>query len=273
MKHSSRARIVNILVKEWRGTFSTLSTSLMVTLLPLLIVAQVLVIIYLVVYLVPADALVSSILGNGLSRLHASMPELVVLSTSDQIQVYFLLQLPIYLLLIPMMVSNVLCTFSIVEEKQTRTLEPLLATPVRTWELLLAKALAGTIPAMGMALVSAGFALLGVVIMGSGSLLVFLLTPYWLVSLLLVTPLVTFLSFLLGIIGSSRATDPRSAQVWVLPMVLPLLAWVAVQVLGYIPLTMSALLVAALILAAAVGFLLWAAVLLFRRESILVHWR
>jgi hypothetical protein len=109
--------------------------------------------------------------------------------------------------------------------------------------------------------------------MGSGSLLVFLLTPYWLVSLLLVTPLVTFLSFLLGIIGSSRATDPRSAQVWVLPMVLPLLAWVAVQVLGYIPLTMSALLVAALILAAAVGFLLWAAVLLFRRESILVHWR
>ena len=132
-----------------------------------------------------------------------------------------------------MMVSNILCMFSIVEEKQTRTLEPLLATPVRTWKLLLTKVLAGTIPAMGMALVSAGFALLGVVIIGSGSLLVFLLTPYWLVSLLLVTPLVTFLSFLLGIIGSSRATDPRSAQVWALPMVLPLLAWVAVQVLGY----------------------------------------
>jgi len=132
-----------------------------------------------------------------------------------------------------MMVSNILCTFSIVEEKQTRTLEPLLATPVRTWKLLLTKVLAGTIPAMGMALVSAGFALLGVVIIGSGSLLVFLLTPYWLVSLLLITPLVTFLSFLPGIISSSRATDLRNAQVWTLPMVLPLLAWVAVQVLGY----------------------------------------
>jgi ABC-2 type transport system permease protein len=256
MKYSSRARIVNIMMKEWRGTFSTASTSLMVTLLPLVIVAQVLVIIYLVVHFVPADAIASSILGNGLSQLQESMPTLGTLFAKDQVQVYFLLQLPIYLLLIPMMVSNILCTFSIVEEKQTRTLEPLLATPVRTWELLLAKALAGSLPAFIMAWVSAGFVLLGVAIMGSGSLLVFLLTPYWLVSLLLVTPLVTLLSFLLGIIGSSRATDPRSAQVWALPMVLPLLGWVAVQVLGYIPLTMSALLVAALIIAAAVILLL-----------------
>jgi ABC-2 type transport system permease protein len=266
-------RIVNVLRKEWKGIFSTSSTASMVTLLPLLILAQVLLVIYLVVRFIPVEALSSSILQSGLLRLRASFPGLALLPLREQFLVYFLLQLPVYLLLVPMMVSNVLCTFSVVEEKQTRTLEPLLATPVRTWELLLAKALAGSLPAVVMSWVIAGLGFTGIILIGAGHLCHFLLTPYWLVSLLLVTPLVTSLSFLFGIIGSSRANDPRSAQGWALPMVLPVLVWVAIQVMGYIPLTVEALLVASAILLAACVLILKAAVALFQRESILIRWR
>lgn len=48
------------------------------------------------------------------------------------------------------MIAKNIATFSIVEEKQTKTLEPLLATPVQTWELLIGKALSGAIPAVIM---------------------------------------------------------------------------------------------------------------------------
>ena len=273
MNVTSQKRIFNVLGKEWRGLFSNPSTSLMVTLLPLLILVQVLAVIYLLVRFIPAESFSSSILQNGLDRLRISLPSLAGLSLADQFLVYFLLQLPVYLLLVPMMVSNVLCTFSVVEEKQTRTLEPLLATPVRTWELLLGKALSGTLPAIVMSWVAAAMAVGGMAIIGAAHLLPFLLAPYWLISLLLVAPLVTFISFLLGIIGSSRASDPKSAQGWTLPMVLPVLAWVAIQVLGYIPLTVGALLVAGAIFLVVSILLLRAAVLLFKRESIIVRWR
>ncbi len=273
MNLTSRKRVLNVLGKESKGLFSNPSTSLMVTLLPLLILIQVLAAIYLLVRFIPAESLASSILQNGLDRLRTSLPGLGGLSLSDQFLVYFLMQLPVYLLLVPMMVSNVLCTFSVVEEKQTRTLEPLLATPVRTWELLLGKVLSGTLPAILMSWVAAALAVGGVAIIGAAHLLPFLLTPYWLVSLLLVTPLVTFISFLLGVVGSSRASDAKSAQGWALPMIFPILAWVTVQVLGFIPLTVEALLVAAAILLVIAILLVRVAVILFQRESILVHWR
>jgi ABC-2 type transport system permease protein len=48
--------------------------------------------------------------------------------------------------MIPMVVPLSIASHSIVGEKQNRSLEPLLATPVRTQELLLAKALAAAIP-------------------------------------------------------------------------------------------------------------------------------
>ncbi|MDO8690324.1 MAG: ABC transporter ATP-binding protein [Dehalococcoidia bacterium] len=57
---------------------------------------------------------------------------------------------------LPTMIAINFATFSIVDEKLSGSLEPLLATPVRTWELLLGKALAGVIPALIITWVCAG---------------------------------------------------------------------------------------------------------------------
>ena len=51
----------------------------------------------------------------------------------------------------PLMVPVTIAAYSIVGEKITRSLEPLLATPVTTTELLLGKGLAAALPGVGTA--------------------------------------------------------------------------------------------------------------------------
>jgi len=48
-------------------------------------------------------------------------------------------QFLIFLLLIPAMVPSLIAPASIIMEKESKSLEPLLATPVKTSELLLGK--------------------------------------------------------------------------------------------------------------------------------------
>ena len=68
------------------------------------------------------------------------------------------------------MVAISLATFSIVDEKLSGSLEALLATPVKTWELLLGKALAGAMPALLVTWICAALFILGVVGLGWGQL-------------------------------------------------------------------------------------------------------
>jgi len=171
------------------------------------------------------------------------------------------------------MIANSMATFGIVEEKQTRTLEPLLATPVRTWELLLGKALAGAVPAIVMSWVCAGLFLIGVVLLGSSHLLRFVLTSSWFISLLLLVPGVTVLSFLLGVIASSRARDAKSAQNLAVVIVLPILGLVVVQLVGLAVFTPLLLVLVAAAIVVLDAVTLRGAVRLFQRESILVNWK
>ncbi|NLS78681.1 MAG: ABC transporter permease subunit, partial [Chloroflexi bacterium] len=56
-------------------------------------------------------------------------------------------QFLLYYLLLPLMIPMFVAVYSIIGEKQQRTLEPLLATPISVIELLTGKMLAGVIPA------------------------------------------------------------------------------------------------------------------------------
>src|SRR5207302_4271042 len=58
-------------------------------------------------------------------------------------------------LLLPIFIPSVLASYAIVGEKRERTLEPVLATPIRTWELLLGKMLAALLPALAITIASA----------------------------------------------------------------------------------------------------------------------
>ncbi|MDP3879604.1 MAG: ABC transporter permease subunit, partial [Dehalococcoidales bacterium] len=263
----SRKRIVNILLKEWQFLFTDINTTLLVTLLPLLIIGQLILYIWLAVNFAGESALNISIFQNALANLQRATPEVALLSGGERFQVLLLSQFSFYMLLIPVMISVSVATFSIVDEKLSGSLEALLATPVKTWELLLGKALAGAIPSLIVTWICSGIFLLVVRAMGWGYLLDMVMTPVWFISLFLFTPTVTILSFLLGVIGSSRAKDAKGAQNLVLLVVLPVLALIALQITGIIWFTAFS----ALILAFGIGlvnlFVLRVAVQLFQRES------
>ncbi len=259
----TRRRIRNILRKEWEVMFSDLNSVLFITLLPLLIVGQAILLIWLVVQFGGEGILANPMFQTAMEKLRAVLPSLAGLPVGEQFQV---------LLLIPMMIAISFATFSIVEEKLSRSLEALLATPVRTWELLLGKALSGALPALLITWLCTGVFLLGTVGLGWGHLLDLVLTPSWFICLFLLTPVVAVLSFMLGIIGSSRARDAKSAQNIVVVIVLPVLALIGVQVTGLVWFTPLLTLALALGIGMADIFVLRVATRLFQRESIVVRW-
>lgn len=269
----ARRRIINILLKEWRVLLTDLSSIFLVTLLPILIVGQGILYVWLASNFGGEKMLATVIFQTAIEKIISALPAAEQLSGNEQILVLLLSQFNFFLLLIPTMIAVSVATFSIVEEKQTGSLEALLATPVRTWELLLGKALAGAIPALVMTWVSAGVFLLAVWVLGWGDLLAYVITGSWLLNLFLVTPAIAILSFILGVIGSSKARDAKSAQNMVLVIVLPVLAFIAIQVTGLVWFTPLLTLILGIGILAVDFLMLRAAVRLFRRESILVQWR
>jgi len=266
-------RIRNIIRKEWAVLSGDPTTALLIGLVPFMILLE-----GFVVARVAAAAGGQAILGNSffqgaLSKLIAAHPAVAGLPPLDRVGVLLVTQVNFFLLLIPTMIAVYSASYSIVEEKLSRSLEPLLATPVRTSELLLGKALAGAIPAFVMTWVCAGVYLLAIAVSGWARLLPYVVTANWFLDFLLLAPGIAVLSFLLGVIGSSRAKDFRNAQNLVLFIIFPVFALIAVQMTGVVwftPLTTVLLAVGVLVVDAVV---LRVAVRLFQRESIIVQWR
>ncbi len=245
---------------------------LFVTILPLLIIAEPLVVMWLVSHFGGTTITSSSLIQNAMAKLQAEIPQSANLAIAQQFQVLLLSQFKFFLLLIPTMISISFATFTILEEKQSRSLEPLLATPVRTWELLLGKALSGAIPALIVCWICGAIFFIGVAIMGWGSLIRLVLTPSWYLVFFLLTPAIAVLSFLLGVIGSSQAKDARSAQNLILLVIFPVFALIAIQVTGLVWFTPLLTLILALALILVDYLVLRIAVSLFQRESIVIKW-
>jgi len=269
----SRRRIRNILLKEWTLLFTDLNSALVITLLPFLIVGQGILYIWLAFTFGGESMLTTQVFETALQKLVHVIPGIAQLPGNEQLLVLLISQFNFFLLLIPTMIAISVATFSIVDEKLSGSLEALLATPVRTWELLLGKALAGAIPALVMTWVSAAIFLLTASGLGWGDLIRFVIGAGWFLTLFLLTPGVAILSFMLGVAGSSRAKDPRGAQNTALFIILPVLALIGVQITGIVWFTSALILVLALAVGIADFITLRAAIRLFGRESIVVQWR
>jgi len=269
----SRKRIANVLRKEWAVIFKDLNNTLFVSLIPFLIVVQSLAYVWLISHFGGEALLTNNLILNALSGLSSEIPSVTGLPENQQLLVLLLSQFKFFLLLIPTMISVSFATFSIVEEKQSRSLEPLLATPVKTWELLSGKALSGAIPALLLTWICAAIFFGGVAVLGWGDLIKLVLTPSWYMTFFLLTPAVAALSFLLGVIGSSRAKDAKSAQNLILVVIFPVFALIGIQVTGIIWFTPLLTLVLAIAIFIVDYLVLRAAVGLFQRESIIIKWR
>jgi ABC-2 type transport system permease protein len=268
-----RRRIFNILRKEWLYSLTDMNNIFLIVLVPFLIIGQLMLFIWLAATFAGEAVQNVSIFQNAMANVQHAIPAVAALSGEDQFRVLLLSQFNFYMLLIPVMIAISLATFSIIDEKLSGSLEALLATPVRTWELLLGKALAGAIPALIMTWICSGVFLLIVTVMGWGYLLQMVMSPVWFISIFLFTPAVTVLSFLLGVIGSSTAKDSKGAQNRVLVIILPVLALVAVQITGVVWFTTISALLLGIGIVIVDFIVLRVATGLFQRESIVVSWK
>ncbi len=267
------ARIKNVLRNEWKVLSSEPTTIMLFTLVPLLILAEAMVAIWLVA-MIGGEAMANNEFFAGtLDKLVTSYPGSTNLPDIDRVRLLLLTQLNFFTLLIPTMVAIYAGAYGIVEEKVSNSLEPLLATPVKTWELLLGKAMAGFLPAMVITWICAALAMAGINILGWGYLLGHYVNVIWAANFFLISPAVAFLSFLLGIIGSSRARDHRSAQNMVLFIIFPVFILIAVQMTGIIWFTPLLIIVMGIVLCVIDLLVLRIAVRLFQRESIIIRWR
>lgn len=180
--------------------------------------------------------------------------------------VYFLAP---FFLVIPVMVASITAASSLVGEKERRTIEGLLYTPLTNRELVLAKVLGSVIPAVALTWIAfIAYALivgvLGAPMMGG----LFFPTWTWAVLIVLLVPLVGFLATSLIVAVSGRSTTMQGAQGTAMFVVFPILALVIGQATGLMLFTATVALIAAAVLALVdlLAFLL--VVAKFQREHI-----
>jgi hypothetical protein len=94
-------------------------------------------------------------------------------------------------------------------------------------------------------------------------LLRILVTSTFFLSMFLLMPAVSLMNFVIGVIGSSRASDAKAAQNLAVVIIFPIFALIAVQVTGLVEFTPLRTLLLSLALFASDGLLLRAAVRLF----------
>jgi ABC-2 type transport system permease protein len=207
------------------------------------------------------------------SQVVAQRPEWASFSPSELAGAFAVQQFLVFFLLMPAYIPLSIATFSIIGEKQARSLEPVLAAPIRTVELLTGKAIAALVPGILAGWVTYGvFVALASLVYGP-ALFGVVTDASWLAGVFLLGPAIGLASVVAGVIVSARVNDPRVAQQIGGIIIVPIVGLVIIQATGTLlvgPVGYAILAVIVLIISL-VG--LHAGVRLFDREAILTRWR
>jgi ABC-type Na+ efflux pump permease subunit len=176
-------------------------------------------------------------------------------------------------LVMPIFLPVIIASHAVAGEKERRTLEPLLATPLTAAELVLGKSLSAVVPAVGITWIAfAGFALGADLLTYPLLHRVMLPDRTFLFAVLILSPLLSFLGNCISVLISARVNDPRLAQSLAGLLVMPFFAVVALQFAGLLalgPVVYVSLAAGALI---ADVLMLRLAVALFDRDRLLTRW-
>lgn len=120
---------------------------------------------------------------------------------------------PLVILLgIPAIVPSVVAAYAVVGEREQGTLEPVLTTPIRREELLVAKAVAALVPSLAVAYAMYAFFLICIKLFAQPAVASAVLQGPDLLAQILFTPLIAAWSIWIGIAISTRSRDARVAQ-------------------------------------------------------------
>lgn len=200
-------------------------------------------------------------------------PEWAAFTPGELAGAFAVQQFLVFFLLMPAYIPLSIATFSIIGEKQARSLEPVLATPIRTAELLGGKSIAALVPGVLAGWVTyVVFVVLASIVYGP-NLFGVVTDPSWLAGVFLLGPAVGLSSVVAGVIVSARVNDPRVAQQIGGVIIVPIVAIVLIQATGTVLVgaTGYALLAVIVLLVSLIGLRI--GVRLFDREAILTRWR
>ena len=258
-----------IVRKEWAEVFKNRMVLFTVAFLPLLMTAIPLSVIYVIG--------ASGAAGASMNELPANVTASMCppgLSGGACMQVFLVSQFMLLFMILPLAIPGTIAAYSIVGEKTTRSLEPLLATPITTAELLIGKCLAAVIPAVIATYGAFVIFVAGTwVLVADKGILAALLDARWLIAIGIVGPLLAVLEVTFALMVSSRVNDPRVAEQISMVIIVPLLGGFFGQMSGLFILDKQLISVVAIVLVALDVVMGYFAVQAFQREAILTRWK
>ena len=263
-------KVLVIIAKEWEELRHDRALILSTLALPLLLTGLAVGLLGVITQL-PDNITNIGALGEGAAK---SDPLLAGMTTKELEQALLGKQFSLLFLLLPLLLPTILAAHSIVGEKNGRTLEPVLASPLHTWQLLAGKSLVAWLPAVGLTWLCSlifGIGLQWVSL--SDQVTAAIITLPWLLLLGLCAPLLALITVALAVLISSKVNDARTAQQMSSMVVVPVLVLVFSQLSGALILNVGLSLLVSLSLLPVVALTDWLALQLFRRETILTRWK
>jgi len=255
-------KTLTVMQKEWK---EIIRSKLLVFNMVLIPVIFVLMPLALTMILGREDVLASSLTNSEVSTLRRA------LESPEDVQIFLLHESLFMFLMIPIFLPLGMAIYGILNERNERSLEPLLATPITVSELMLGKSLSIILPTMTVTWLT--FAAFVVFLRYSVSPTVFhgVMRPMSLWALVLLPPALAQFTVSVGFIISSQVDDIRAASQIGGVIVLPVVGLTVMQLATRIVYSLTAF------LAGIAGFLLldlflfWVMVHAFRRDSILTR--
>jgi ABC-2 type transport system permease protein len=189
------------------------------------------------------------------------------------VQAFVFQQFLVMQLLIPVTGAIAFAGYSLIGEKQGRTLEPLLSTPITTAELLVGKGLGALLPSLAIMLAAAAVYFAAIGLAARPGVFGEVLNRRSLLLVLAVGPMAALVALQIGVLVSSRVNDPRTAQQFGALLILPLTGIFVMQFNGVLTLTLPLIALLFLVLALVWVVLVVVGVAAFDRETILTRWK
>lgn len=262
------SHIRTIIDKEWSEVFKNRMVLFTIILLPLIFTLLPLVMLS-----------VTGSVASDMNTASADVPQAFLASCSglnsgECIQVYLVNEFMLLFMLMPVIIPVTIAAYSIVGEKTTRSLEPLLATPITTVELLAGKSLAAAIPAIAASWLSFGLFLVGLPILGiSKGVIDYIAGPTWLLAVFVVGPLMAIIAVNFALYVSSRVNDPRVAEQISAVVIVPVMLLLFAQLAGVIVINVPFMLIAIVVLLLIDIGMIYLGANIFDRETILTRWK
>ena len=268
----STSRIAAILVKEVAELRRNRMALVPVVLLAIFSIALPF-LIALVIPIIAGEPLSSDAEFTRAIQRSAEPPGTRHLSDEALIQAFVFQQFLMMQLLIPVTGAMAFAGYSLIGEKQGRTLEPLLATPITTSELLIGKGLGALLPSLAIMLLAAIIYFAGMSALALPGVFLTVLNRRSVLLMLGVGPMAALVALQIAVLVSSRVNDPRTAQQFGALLILPLTALFVMQFNGVFTLTLPIISLLFAVLTVAWLGLVVVGVAAFDRETILTRWK